>query len=337
MKRISAKLTGKRRFEFFEEEMLELKENEICIETIGVGLCHSDLPAYLGTSCMGMHRNGYEAMEKTLRYPLALGHEPVGRVIKTGCNVTRFQEGDYVTGVASGCFSTHIIAAENDRWMVIPPNQKPVETCLGEPMMCVANIVQAACPRLGDRVAVIGCGFMGLMCIAGMKTDNLRMLAAIDFADDKLELAKRYGATHVINPKTEDLEDTMYHLTNGEGFDVVIEITGSLKGLQSALSIIKIAGKGKICVPSMYTKNEVFTEEMAYNMMYRSPIIHVTHPWYSDDYMDTLRRGVEAYAKGVFPLDELITHRIPFEQIQDGFEMLENAPLNYIKGLVTFG
>ena len=79
-------------------------------------------------------------------------------------------------------------------------------------------------------MAVIGCGFMGLMCIAGLKADNLGSLTAIDFVDEKLELAKKYGATHTINPAKENLEDVMYDLTNGKGFDIVIEITGSLKG-----------------------------------------------------------------------------------------------------------
>ena len=64
MVRKTAKLTGKKTFTFFEEEIPELKDHEILIETISVGLCHSDIPAYFGTSCMGFHRNGYEAMEK---------------------------------------------------------------------------------------------------------------------------------------------------------------------------------------------------------------------------------------------------------------------------------
>lgn len=336
MKRRVAKLVGKKEFGFFEEEIRELRDDEILIEMMSVGLCHSDIPAYFGSSRMGFHRNGYEAMERELVYPMELGHEPVGKVIQIGKKVTRFQVNDLVTGVAAGCFATHMIASENDRWMVIPSMDKPIDSCLGEPMMCVANIVQAAAPRLGDRIAVVGCGFMGLMCIAGLKGEALGQLTAIDFIDTKLELAKKYGATHTINPSREDLEDAMYKLTNGKGFDIVIEITGSLKGLNSALSIIRIAGRGKICAPSMYTRGEIFTEEMAYYMMYRSPIIHVTHPWYSENYMQTLEQGVEAYKKGIFPTNELISHRIPFDKIEEGFQLLEHNPADYIKGILTF-
>ena len=71
-------------------------------------------------------------------------------------------------------------------------------------------------------------------------------------------------------------------------------------------------------------------------MMYRSPIIHVTHPWYCEDYMQTLEQGVEAYQKGIFPADELITHRIPFDRIEEGFQLLEHNPADYVKGIITF-
>ena len=80
----------------------------------------------------------------------------------------------------------------------------------------------------------------------------------------------------------------------------------------------------------------MFTQKMAYHMMYRSPILHVVHPWYCEDYMDTLEKAVSAYKKGIFPTDRLITHRIPFEEISRGFELLENNPEEYVKGIIVF-
>ena len=71
-------------------------------------------------------------------------------------------------------------------------------------------------------------------------------------------------------------------------------------------------------------------------MMYRSPIIHVIHPYYTNEYMHTLEIGVEAYVKGVFPTEELITHRIPFERVDEGFRLLDTNPPGYIKGIITF-
>ena len=154
--------------------------------------------------------------------------------------------------------------------------------------------------------------------------------------DGRLAVAGEYGADHTVNPAKESLEETMMKITRGKGFDVIVEITGSLRGLASALSISRISGRGKILLPSMYTRNEVFTQKMAYHMMYRSPILHVVHPWYCEDYMDTLEKAVSAYKKGIFPTDRLITHRIPFEEISRGFELLENNPEEYVKGIIVF-
>ena len=283
MKRTRAVLVAPKQFDFVQEEIPKLKENEVLYKTISVGLCHSDIPAYRGTSAMGFgNKHGYDAMIK------------------------------------------------------IPETSKPIDACLGEPMMCVANIVRAVEPKMGDRVAVIGCGFMGLMVIAGLKSRALGDIVAIDLDEKRLEMAVQYGATKTINPKNVDVEDVSFELTHGRMYDCIVEITGSLRGLQTALSVAKISGRGKILAPSVYSKNETWTEEMAYNMMYRSPIIHVVHPYYTNEYMHTLEIGVEAYVKGVFPTEELITHRIPFERVDEGFRLLDTNPPGYIKGIITF-
>ena len=58
MKRRIAKLTGPKTFEFFEEDLPELKPDEILLKMVSVGLCHSDIPAYRGTSAMGRNPLG---------------------------------------------------------------------------------------------------------------------------------------------------------------------------------------------------------------------------------------------------------------------------------------
>ena len=274
-------------------------------------------------------------MIKNPQFPMGIGHEPVCVVEDVGSAVTCFRPGDLVTGVLSTCIADYNVAA-NAQMIKIPETSKPIDACLGEPMMCVANIVRAVEPKMGDRVAVIGCGFMGLMVIAGLKSRALGDIVAIDLDEKRLEMAVQYGATKTINPKNVDVEDVSFELTHGRMYDCIVEITGSLRGLQTALSVAKISGRGKILAPSVYSKNETWTEEMAYNMMYRSPIIHVVHPYYTNEYMHTLEIGVEAYVKGVFPTEELITHRIPFERVDEGFRLLDTNPPGYIKGIITF-
>lgn len=335
MKKISAKLIAPKKFELFEEELPALGDNEVLYRTISVGLCHSEMPAYLGKSVLGFNPKGYNTMIKELKYPLGVGHEPVCVVEEVGKNVTRFKKGDYVTGRVSESFSNYL-QGDFERMVKIPDTKKPIDTCLGEPMFCVANIIQAAAPVFGEKVAVVGCGFMGLLIIAGLSSPSLGELVAIDLDDSRLELAKKYGATKTINPMREDVEDICYDITEGKMFDAVVEITGSLKGLETALSIIRLAGRGKILLPSVYTREEKLSLKSGYDLMCRSPILHSTHPWYNPNYVETLKIAVDGYVSGIFPVDELVTHKINLRDIDKGFALLENSTPDFVKGIITF-
>ena len=199
MKRTRAVLVAPKQFDFVQEEIPKLKENEVLYKTISVGLCHSDIPAYRGTSAMGFgNKHGYDAMIKNPQFPMGIGHEPVCVVEDVGSAVTCFRPGDLVTGVLSTCIADYNVAA-NAQMIKIPETSKPIDACLGEPMMCVANIVRAVEPKMGDRVAVIGCGFMGLMVIAGLKSRALGDIVAIDLDEKRLEMAVQYGATKTIS------------------------------------------------------------------------------------------------------------------------------------------
>ena len=207
--------------------------------------------------------------------------------------------------------------------------------------MCVANIVQAANPRLGDTVAVVGCGMMGLLSMAGLSHSGARKIIAVDVQDSRLELAKKFGATDVINPVTADLTAEVNRLTDNKGADVVVEITGSLRGLKTALKVIRygdflgLAGRGKILIPSLYGREEKWDPDLGYELMFRSPILHSTHPLYTENYMETAKAGVEAYISGVLPLKELITHEFSLDDIQKGFDLMESKDLSYLKGIIV--
>ncbi len=335
MNRIIARLTAPKTIELFEESLPPLGDDEVLAKTISVGLCHSEMPNYFGKSCLGDNPNGYRTMCDRMVFPVGIGHEPVAIVQAVGKNVTRFHEGDYVTGRMYQSFTNYLQGDFKDM-VLIPDTARPIELCLGEPFFCIANILQAAAPQFGDSVAVVGCGFMGLLALAGLSTTPLKHLVAIDVDAGKEMIAKECGATHFVNPSKEDAESICYDLTNGSMFDTVIEITGSLRGLDTALRVIRIAGRGKILLGSVYSREEVLSLRSGYNLMTRSPILHSTHPWYCSDYIGTMEKAVDAYTKGMFPMEKLVTHRLPIEKIQEGFSLMEHPTQDYIKGMITF-
>ena len=220
----------------------------------------------------------------------------------------------------------------------IPKDIRKIEYCLGEPLMCISNIVRATAPGFGDYVAVIGCGMMGLTTMSGLAKSAAFELIGLDLVNSRLELAKKYGATQTVNPKEVDAAKVIKEMTNGKGVDIAVEISGSLAGFSLACKIVKggtvtsFGARAKILIPSLYGIPQMM--DAGYDLMYKSPIIHSTHPMYSQDYMDDLRKGVEGYKRNIFPLDSMITHEFKLEDIGEAFEMLEHPTPDYFKGVV---
>lgn len=343
MKRKSAILTEAKKFAIIEEDVPQLQPNEVRIEVVATGMCHSDMPTYLGTGAMGFDAYGHMAMT-AVNFPTIVGHESVGVVIEVGSEVKSIKVGDYVGGTPlSPGFTTHMNIPE--MFCVPIPKEVPrdeLKYCLAEPLMCVANIVQAANPALGETVAVVGCGMMGLLTMAGLSKSAASKIIAVDVQDSRLELAKKYGATHTINPATCNLTEAIDALTGAQGADIVVEITGSLRGLKTAMRVVRYAPplgsagrRGKVLIPSLYGREEKWDPDIGYELMYRSPVLLSTHPGFATDYMKTARDGVESYVNGVLPLKDLISHEFKLDDIQQAFDLLASGDLSYIKGIVT--
>ncbi len=351
MKVRKAMVVAPRKIEIVEEELPKLAPNQALLKTVSVGMCHTDLPTFLGERGNVMSKHGFVRMgvgEPV--FPTDIGHEPVLQVVEVGSEVKNWKVGQYVAGFGPGGFRDYTIIDDDYRmFAVLPEMDKPQKYCLAEPLGCIVNIVREASCKYGENIAVIGCGFMGLMVIAGLRKSGAKKLVAVDILDNKLETAKKYGATHVINSLKGPADDAAWELTDGKFFDVVVEITGSLKGLETACSIIKqpheggmdqfdgtYRGVGKILIPSVYGKGETFPLGMAFNLMVRTPILVSTHPTYATRPRENMVEAIESYVDGRLPCDEMITHEFPFENIQEAFEMLAKPVPEYIKGVVTF-
>jgi len=350
MKVTKALIVGKKQIEFVEEELPALGDHDVLLKVISVGICHTDLPTYLGTVGRTVSKYGFRRIGGEPEYPTVSGHEPVCVVADVGKSVTEYKVGDYIAGMGFGAYATHMIISEHDpKFVKIPETDKEKKYCLAEPLGCIVNIVKEASCKYGQNIAVVGCGFMGLMTIAGLRKSGAKHLVAIDLLDNKLEVAKKMGATETINPRNELVDDRAYELTDGRFFDVVVEITGSIKGLDTAAAIIKephvhglpafegsYQGVGRILIPSVYSGQETFPISLGFNLMSRTPILLSTHPTFAERPRDNMREGVASYIDGRLPLDQLITHEVKFEDLAKAFEMLEHAPTDYIKGVVVF-
>jgi 2-desacetyl-2-hydroxyethyl bacteriochlorophyllide A dehydrogenase len=338
-----AVLVRARTFEIDEVELPPLDDRQVLVKVLSCGLCHSEIPTYLGRSQSKRRPGTVETYGKMLSsrglyaqpgvdYPVLLGHEPVGVVVDRGKAVKDLDVGDIVSGkktpVVFGCYADHFLSG-TERLLKLPQDLEKPEYCLLEPLQCVVTILRAALPALGESVAVIGCGSMGLLCLAGLRESGARQRVALDLLEERLERAAGMGATAVLNASRENIREEAEQLSGGEGFDIVIEISGRVSGLRLAAELVR--QRGKIVSASLYPPESL---DFGPTLMFKSPVLHITHPWYSDDINRDLRIALELFRSHVLPMDRLVTHEFPLERINEAFAIMVDAEPNFIKGLI---
>jgi threonine dehydrogenase-like Zn-dependent dehydrogenase len=299
-----------------KEEKLAFDEDQILIRITHCGLCQYD----------GAYYQGFIGQP-----PLRLGHEPVGVVEAVGHNVRDFKPGDRVTGLFAHlqAFATYGLAEPQQ--LVKVPDHIPSEQALAEPLKCISTILRTAPPEFGDHVLVIGCGFMGLLVVAGLVGRAPASLIAVDLRADRLKLATEIGATHVLNSEDPDFLDKVSEITLGHGTDVVFEVTGHPVAVELAAKTMR-RGRARYALAGWHGRPGTYTLR---NWTTKGATILSAHPAYSLDPWDDMRRAMAGLGRGVFPMGQLVTHRFLLDEIQLAFEMMIEGTDGYIKGVVV--
>jgi (R,R)-butanediol dehydrogenase/meso-butanediol dehydrogenase/diacetyl reductase/L-iditol 2-dehydrogenase len=203
--------------------------------------------------------------------PIGLGHEVSGVIEALGEEANRngLRVGDRVAGnflrfcgTCTPCragkqqFCEHIQEynrpgmAETVTWhesqvYPLPPDVSLLEGCLLEPTSVAVRIADKTNIRVGDRVAVCGGGPIGQLVLQVMKMNGATSLTLIEPLAERREMAVRHGADAVIDPIIEDQQRRTDEITGGQGFDVVIDASGSPHAVGGLLDI---AAKGATVV-----------------------------------------------------------------------------------------
>ncbi|MBC7960567.1 MAG: zinc-binding dehydrogenase [Vallitaleaceae bacterium] len=164
-----------------------------------------------------------------------------------------------------------------------------------------------------------------------MAGNLLSAIIAVDIDDDKLELAKKFGAHYTINPKYENVEEKIREITDKNMVDFAIEGSGNPSVVNNALTCLK-SRKGRLILMSSYESEAApFNLKMA---MEKSVEVIFPHPGYCDNQAYDMRRAVTALNNEVFKNEEIVSHVFSLNDIQKAFEALENKPVGYLKGIV---
>ena len=271
-------------------------------------------------------------------YPAAFGHEPTGIVEKVGSEVTRFKVGDRVSGAGGGAFASHILTSEFAPLVKLPDNVSEYD-CLAEPVMCCCNIVNAIKPKAGGFLAVVGCGYMGQVCLSLLKAHGVENVVAIDPNAPRREKALELGAKYTFDNRDPEVLQKAIALTGGKGFDRAIALAGGLDGLELATSLMKLPeadDRGIIAASAVYHKNEPWPASLGFEMMCRCPEIHCVHPGFIPNVPGLMQEAVDAYSKGYLPKDGFISHKFRPDEMHRAYEMMMDRDKSYLKGAVIF-
>jgi S-(hydroxymethyl)mycothiol dehydrogenase len=184
---------------------------------------------------------------------------------------------------------------------------------------------------LGDSVAVFGCGGVGCAAIAGARLAGASTIIAIDLDPRKLEMATRFGATHVVDASATDPVAAVQGWTGGNGADVCIEAVGNPKVMEQAFYARDLAGTlVQVGVP---------TPEMRIDL----PMIDffgrggaLKPSWYGDCLPSRdFPKLVDLYMAGRLDLDLFVSETIALDQVEEAFHRMERGEV--LRSVVVLG
>ena len=174
-------------------------------------------------------------------------------------------------------------------------------------------------PDEGDSIAVYGTGAVGLSAIIAASLRRPAILIAIDIVDERLELARRLGATHAINGRSESVVDRIAEITGGAGVGLALDTTGNPQVARGALDAVAVGGTVLVCgAPPPGTEIPVDIQAILPGKVLRGVTMGDTDP------SELIPRLVQLHADGKLPL-EWLEKRYTLDEIQQAAEDMHHG------------
>ena len=289
---------------------------EVLVRNLGCGVCQAEIKEFLGLF-------GHS-------YPLTrLGHEGVGRVIEVGEGVEGFAVGDLVSTLWQPAFwEFNAVRAD---WACVLPESAAANPALwlSEPVACALNGIIAADVQPGQRVLLLGAGYMGLLLVQLLRRTLAREVVVCDLEETKLLLAREMGTITMLNAREVSLAD---YVRETGGFDVVIEATGAPDMIKQAAGALNL--RGRLVV---FADHSHHTETLPWEpFMTNCATVVFSNPLLQSDFPALWRTAIELMLAGHIDQAPLISHRMPAEQCQQLMEVACSRSVDYVKGYLSW-
>ena len=307
--------------------------DDVLVETAYIGICGSD---------PHMHHN---KVSYKVNVPLVLGHEFAGIIAEVGANVTGWKVGDRVTSETHADFCGKCVLCRTNNYHVcrerkgygfqidgafakyvrvpsrilhkVPDNVSLKEAALTEPL-CVAysSLVKYSPLKPGDLVVIIGPGPIGLLCtkIASILGASDIVVVGTDGDDARMEIAKKMGATMTINSSQQDPVPIIMGMRDGYGANLVVDAAGFSPTLKLSLDVVRPCGQinkiGWGPGPVGFSLDQLISKAATLQGTF-------SHNW------DVWEKCLVLMGERTVDLSEVITHELPLDQWQKGFDLME--------------
>ncbi len=294
--------------------------SDMCLVRVrACGVCHSEI-------------HQWDQKNEGLDYPRFIGHEVSGEIFDLGKNVRNFKVGDRVAVWTEGGGYAEEVAVKS-KYLTSIADDIPFDHALAEPLSCTTNGIIKADIQMGDSVALVGMGFMGLILLQQIKLRGPSFVVAIDIRDDMCLIAKELGADVVINPEKEDTVKRINELTQGRGIDISFEIGGVQSTLDIASAMLRM--EGKLVIFGYHPGPRQISDLGYWNWM----AYDIINAHFRDE--NTILRGAKI---GMHLLNlkkinmaPLITHKYPMNNIEDAFLAAKEKEKGFVKSVIVFG
>ncbi len=309
----------------------ELGRGQVLVKLAYSGVCHSQV----------METRGRRGEDRYL--PHLLGHEGSGLVLATGEGVSKVRTGDRVilgwirgegldsTGIryrkgaetinagAVTTFNDHAVVAEN---RCVPlPRGVPMDVAvlfgcaLPTGAGIVTNVLQ---PVAGSSVAIFGLGGIGLSALMACGLYDCARVIAVDVSQEKLDLAREFGATHAVDASRSNAVDEVRKLTGGAGADYAVEAAGSARTIEQAFDAARRGGGS--CVFASHPAQGERVSLDPYEMICGK---RIAGSWGGECRPDRdVPKLAELYRRGKLPLEKLISRRYRLDEINQALDDL---------------
>jgi threonine dehydrogenase-like Zn-dependent dehydrogenase len=206
----------------------------------------------------------------------------------------------------------------------------PYTLALGEPIACAFNAAQRCAVKAGDKVVLVGCGFMGLMQLQMMKLKNPEVIVAIDVRDDALAVASKVGADVVVNSARQDVIQAVRDAIGPKGADVVVEAVGKQVGLDIASRLVRY--NGRLVIVGFHQGEPRAIDVGLWNV--KGIDVINGHERHQEIYFRGMVGGMTLLEEGRLNMEALVTHIYPLDKLDEAFHQAADKPSGFIKAVV---